>query len=557
MPEPHRHRHPGHALRHPHDDAQDDRVEPRQHRRRRRDNQRRRGEEEGVAGDTARGGGRVHRLALAQLPQGEQREPHQHHVEVVALDESRRRAGQRPALPLRSPPRHDEGGRRQRDDREHGAQRRQRERERVEGDGQQVPAGDVAEHGREPEQGRHPTGNERRHENRGQPQRKPLKRVQGDDLGGARPAPAQQGDLLPLALHHRRGDEGHVEERDRGDLDEQDRERRALEVGAPPERIERDRERAGGVAVVDAQVLVEPEDVLAGALEVPLVELVDVGEDVPAQAEGQARIAPRHVAQHGVDVRQHGRNQAGIGDGRGGLHVAVADPRPERSVRVLDRDDAREHGRHAVAVDDAKVAGELRLQPLGNDAVAVVDLFDEQEVVARLQPRHGRGARAHHHLHRPIRPGGRGQVPFLHGDVRLEPLDGVQNAERRALPRLLARLPDGQPRRFDDDGAVVREPAEPLVDAVLDSLAHNDRVGCGELLRLDAGANRRLTAQLVAHGELEPEVGHGAGVDGRARQQGGGDQHAQREHGQHPPAGRAVAQQQPPEDGKVPHDRTG
>ena len=253
---------------------------------------------------------------------------------------------------------------------------------------------------------------------------------------------------------------------------------------------------------------------------------------------------------------EHGRHQPRIGDRGRRHHVAVARRRPERGVLVLDRDDAREQGGRSVARLHPQVAGQLRRHPLRDDAVAVVDLLDQQEPVARLQSRHLRRARPHHHLQRPVRSGGRRQAALLHGDVPLEPLDRVEHAQRRSLARLLARLPDRQPRRLHDDGALLREPAEPLVDARLDGLAHGQRIRRGQLLRLDARADGRLPAQFVAHGELEPEVGHGARVDRGARQQRGGDEHAQREHGEHPPARRAVPQQQPPKHRQSAHDRT-
>ena len=252
----------------------------------------------------------------------------------------------------------------------------------------------------------------------------------------------------------------------------------------------------------------------------------------------------------------HGRHEPGIGQGRARHHVASAGRRPEGSVLVLDRDEAGEHGGQGVAHEHLQVAGQLWLEALRDDAVAVVDLLDQEEAVAHLQPRDGGGARAHRHLDRPVGAGWHGQAPLLERHMPLESLKRVEHAQRGPGARLLACLPNREPRRLNHDGAAKREPAEPLVDAPLDGLAHGEGVGRGQLLRLDADADGGLAAELVAHGELEAEVGHGARVDGRARQQRRGHEHAQREHGQHAPAGRAVTQQQPPEDGHVPHART-
>ena len=128
LPEPHRHRHARHPPRDLHDQAQHDRVEAGKHGRGRRDDERRRREQQRIARNATRCGGRVDGLALVQLPQGEQRESDQHHIEVVPLDQARGRPRQRPALALRPPPRDHEGRRRERDDRQRRPQRRQRGR---------------------------------------------------------------------------------------------------------------------------------------------------------------------------------------------------------------------------------------------------------------------------------------------------------------------------------------------------------------------------------------------------------------------------------------------
>ena len=211
---------------------------------------------------------------------------------------------------------------------------------------------------------------------------------------------------------------------------------------------------------------------------------------------------------------EHGRNRPVFGEQAERLEVALDGDDPERVFGVEGFDDGGDDHRKDITHGSRGGAGRWRRPVLAGDfALAGVEVLGEDELLADGEAGGGGGGLAEGDLDRLAGGGCPWQLAIEHLDVRLVARERLELAEGRLLAGRFAFLADGEAGRAEVTRGGGGEPADALVDPLADGFAE-----CGALLgaqgnKAELGTVARALAQLVADGEGEAEVGHGARID--------------------------------------------